>query len=1509
MTNIRQYKITFKNIKEGEIPCDNPTIKLLGVSDGIVQKCEFKNNSVTFSIFEDAIDGLQGKCINFTILCETCGKCKPKPGKLCFCNDFTDCEECQDCINGVCVNRCPDMLCVDGRCQDCGDPEDCQGNLECIGGKCGCPPTLPYYDEVAERCYGCQNDNECGPCYRCIDGNCVRLNCICDEDTDSCVECLSASDCGVNECCIGHKCECCPGYIWDPINEICVPKPPCLDDDDLEPCQMCVNGVIVDIVCPDPNQICINGECVDIPCEGPCDDATDCGPDCGCLNGECVDCASLDCVTCAQTIGCKCVTGNCEKDDSPCAQYSCDTNCGDRPDCECQEDGSCKEKECEGESTLEKNEDNCQLVYNLETSECCPCADITLDNKIISASINIVTSKITLTSLVEARKGTVTTPLGILDLHRVDEEQYDDIMDNEEPTQGQVQVIATYTYRAIPSGIETVEVVNLTPIFDIAGTGYSQQLIQINIPGYQYPTGLRILKSVTLTYKLISELTFESGCTYNEDTVIGTYTFDESITPIALVQALNINTAGEQSNAEYWLAKTLTSSACRNPEAKWYKAVANTNGSISTFETVPFRKAYLTKLTLTTYTDFIDEPDENPGPTDNNGELFSGYYYKVATDCACTNEATAYYASTCQDPGRLVFCDPAEASVTFDACGKSFTFNTAFVTDCLPNYDYYGDNADFVSDAAQLRYSIHVNGSDTPLLGSTVIANSSGVIYNEDQEFTSSELIGYIEIRFSHDNCDECTIRVDSDVNLDLPTYTIICEPSGSTDVTYTITFTFPAGVDEIIVGSNTATSGSPTISITLANTIQEIEMEIVRTGCGSIFDNINLPENCCDDLTVSLTQDSTNCSASSYNFVAVANPAIGGSYGFYVNNVFAENNTDGLFSTLKNVGGTNEPNSLKVVFTPTSGLCNTVQRTISIDKTFGFSLISAGGSPVAVCSIGATSTNIVYSVPAGVTGNVTYSITGAGATTVAVNGPTPLTINVPGTPTETKVLTIDSNTLVDGTGNGCATFTPAPVTINFVTSPSISGITALPADPCEEATVTVTINGTAGAIATVNISNIIGTWTGYPNMTVGVPYTVTAGTAGNLTVNATNVATGGCSVPASASTTIVVKDKPEVTSIVSECTTPGNPASTIDFTILGTAGSVVQVNAFVIPETSPGNYFLAGLPNSLGGTSATITITKTGCSDSQTFAVESCACADTADVTIKLGGIAITTDSGCEGDTSTYTTTLTDLNGGETYAWYLDAVDTGTLLGTNSSLLYTFDDATHVLYVKVTDNQGCIVTDSITVEGFPLPVFTLNVPATLCLGEVNNITYTITEGTVTSRQWKLDGVNVSTSAVYAYTPADLLNHTVSLTITTTDGCVDTVTDATVQAVDCCDVCTEQTVNVIAGEPLQWMTTNSALQILIPGGETFECADPSVDNDAAVAAMELALTNAGDCGTPAVTWTLIDDATDCKKAGPTTIDPSNAITGGFMYFKGVTINGTYYATTIDYATYTGGVVN
>jgi hypothetical protein len=1501
MATVKQFKITFKNIKDGELTCENPIVKVFNLSENILQKCEFdtSDNSINVSIYEDALEGLAGTCIQFSVVCESCSKCPSKDGQICFCNNYTDCEECQNCINGLCVNRCPDMLCDEDKCVNCVDSDDCPNNQLCIGGKCQCPPNQPYFDEISQKCYGCETDDECGPCHRCIDGNCVRLNCICDEDLDKCVECVAASDCTLpHQCCVNNKCVCCPGYIFDHILGECIPEPPCTSDEDCEdPCMICVNGNCEPIPCPNPGEICVDGDCVPIPCEGPCDDATDCaGENCGCLDGECVDCASLTCDQCAETVGCKCVNGECEKDTTPCAEYSCDTNCGERPDCGCVDD-KCVEVECEGESTLAKNEDECKLEYNLETTKCCECSPITLDNKFTLAQI--VGEQLKLTTKVEVRKGSVVSPFGILNIHRVDEDQYDDIMENEEPTQGQVRVTATYLYERLsgagtPLGIFETEVVNLSPILDVAGVGFQTANLYVNIPGEQYPTGLRVLNQVTLTYTLISELSFESGCVYDQGAVIGTYIFDNTLTGAELKTDINTKTPGQDSNANYWIAQTIESEACRNPEARWYKAEANEDGSIGVFEEVPFRKTYLTKLTPTTYTDFIDEPDENPGPTDNNGELFSGYYYKVATDCACINEATAYYESTCANPGRLVFCDPQTADIEFDACGKKITFNESFITDCLPNYDYYGDNADFVPDEAQLRYSIHVNGSDTALTGSTKIADINGLIYNAGQIFNATELIEFIEIRFSHDNCDECTIRIDSDVDLDLPSYSVICEPSGASNTTFIITFTGWTGIDSVTVNGNVATPGSPTINVTVVNGTTSLTGAVQFDGCsGTVPMTIQLPENCCDDLTVSLTQSTTDCDGDTYDFVALASPNIPGTYSFSVNGVFASSNSTGIFSTNKNIGG-DEPDTVSVNFNPTAEGCDNVINSVEVDKTNTITINSNRSANYATC--GTDDVFITYSAD-GYSGTVTVTISGVGSTEETLDGTEDLVITVPYS-SGGRTVTITETDLEDEDGNTCINLNPNITNVSWVETPEVTSVTINPSSGCEGDAVTVTVNGTIGGTATINSVNFIGVTPTTVNM--NTPYTFYLGSYLNSpsSVTATEAQAGDCEEDVNVGDTVIVNDKPEITSVDYVCETPGNPSSAFDITVIGTAASVVTVVADegnVVLAESPAGTYTGNIDASNGGDSVTVNMVKGSCSDSETIPIVSCGCDEDAEVVVELLGDVITEDDACVGVEHTFVAVASGGNPSYDYVWRLNNPISGTQMGTSDTLIYEFTPGSSTLWVVVTDAEGCEFQTSISLVGHAIPTATINGDLTPCLNEATNYTVSYTNGPISSYQWQLDGVDTVTTATYAYTPVDTDPHDISVVVTNSNTCESSETTIETNAVDCCVICEEDWTFVKDAISYNRLKDTSGNVYTLSPAIVFECVnpgDPSASNDDAVAELQSQLEDiATQCGTPLVSWETwnVGDDTECLSETFSIVSGTSGI-----WFRGLIVNGTTY---------------
>lgn len=377
---IKEYVYCVKNPTDGNSACVNPKV-IFKTKVGQAVPCRDKPGCITI-VVPDGVDA----CVEGHIICQDCGKCPPKPFKICPCSDSSDCTDCEKCVGGLCVDLCAGK-CDQGTCVDCTHDSECTLGKVCKNGKCECPAGKNLINERGE-CVACITDGNCGKCQVCYGGECIAKECdgTCDPNTGNCVDCINSGNCigriDGKECCKGLICDCCEGYVFNLALNRCVVKPECTLDIDCKECEICVAGVCQPRICPQ-GTICIKDKCIEIcdcnnptcdrtstcirynastcicsKCEGSCTDSSscgegcycnkgvcspnpcnkvctsgsDCGPGCGCKDNKCIPCDSLTCPDNCNTVdGCKCYGTSCQGDpcNGPCnSGLDCGEGCG-----------------------------------------------------------------------------------------------------------------------------------------------------------------------------------------------------------------------------------------------------------------------------------------------------------------------------------------------------------------------------------------------------------------------------------------------------------------------------------------------------------------------------------------------------------------------------------------------------------------------------------------------------------------------------------------------------------------------------------------------------------------------------------------------------------------------------------------------------------------------------------------------------------------------------------------------------------------------------------------------------------------------------------------------------------------------------------------------------------------------------------------------------------------------------------------------------------------------------
>ncbi len=257
------------------------------------------------------------------------------------CVDSSDCNPCQECIEGECSYPvsypdglccgtegnyyCSPECCSSDNCEPiyenqcgisiCNGSGYCEGITTCVTGQRCCNSGTPEH-----YCGVCCADTECPGCSVCVNGTCSHPECCGDSDCTSicgeCVEgtcvtrctsveycCAFANDCRApGECCTDDECPCGGSCI----DGTCYPQPPCPEGQ-----ECCADTCVT------------SGTCECIVSGGHCDGEP---PDC-CEGLQC--CGFNGGSTCQECCGDSDCDGNCEQ----CVEGECVTACN--PDQEC----------------------------------------------------------------------------------------------------------------------------------------------------------------------------------------------------------------------------------------------------------------------------------------------------------------------------------------------------------------------------------------------------------------------------------------------------------------------------------------------------------------------------------------------------------------------------------------------------------------------------------------------------------------------------------------------------------------------------------------------------------------------------------------------------------------------------------------------------------------------------------------------------------------------------------------------------------------------------------------------------------------------------------------------------------------------------------------------------------------------------------------------------------------------------------------------------------------------
>ncbi|HXB42369.1 MAG TPA: PKD domain-containing protein [Bacteroidia bacterium] len=266
-----------------------------------------------------------------------------------------------------------------------------------------------------------------------------------------------------------------------------------------------------------------------------------------------------------------------------------------------------------------------------------------------------------------------------------------------------------------------------------------------------------------------------------------------------------------------------------------------------------------------------------------------------------------------------------------------------------------------------------------------------------------------------------------------------------------------------------------------------------------------------------------------------------------------------------------------------------------------------------------------------------------------------------------------------------------------------------------------------------------------------------------------------------------------------------------------------------------------------------TTTYTVTGATAS------GCTVSATTTVTVVTNPtITVSPTSICVGSTGTLT-----VSGATTYTW------TGSsIVGATTGSLVTANPGATSTYTVIGTIGTCTATTTgvLTVNPLPVPAFT---SSPVCFGTPTSFTNTSTPAGSTYN-WSFGDGNTSTSASPANTYSAAGTYAVTLTVTTTNGCVATVTNNTtvkpvpvlnpVANVGVCDqaqMVVQPFVSVPAGATVGWTNNNTAIGLGANGaGNITPFTATSGGSPVSIQGVVTAVPTLNGCVGPAVTFTL-----------------------------------------------------